>query len=191
VQLGGSSLQGQLLTPGSSLTLNLATQGSGVLNAWIDWNRNGSFENAGEKIAANVSPTANAIALNVTVPSGARVGITYARFRFSSDANLLSTGYASDGEVEDGEVEDYQVAIAQPKLLLVKRITAINPDQPDAIQFNNFVNDGSTTDDEAPNWPDSDSNPSINTHLRGAIMSLLSNQEMKWNTRFIFFLLVI
>jgi uncharacterized repeat protein (TIGR01451 family) len=58
---------------------------------------------------------------------------------------------------------------SDPKLLLVKRITAINPGQPDAIQFNNFVNDGPPTDDEASNWPDSDSNPSINTYLRGAI----------------------
>jgi uncharacterized repeat protein (TIGR01451 family) len=124
VQLSGSSFQGQSLTPGSSITLNLATQGSGLLNAWIDWNRNGSFDDAGEKIATNVSPTANAIALNVTVPSSAAAGPTYARFRFSSDANLASTGYASDGEVED-----YQVTIAQtssPNVLLVKRITAMN-----------------------------------------------------------------
>jgi uncharacterized repeat protein (TIGR01451 family) len=112
VQFGSSSLQGQSLTAGQSVTLNVTTQGNGVLNTWIDWNENGNFEDAGEKIATNVAPTANTISLNVTVPSGAKVGTTYARFRFSSDTALTSTGYASNGEVED-----YQIAIKQTQTI--------------------------------------------------------------------------
>ncbi|MGL5944349.1 MAG: hypothetical protein ACRC2S_29055 [Waterburya sp.] len=64
------------------------------------------------------------------------------------------------------------VIVTNPKILLLKRITAINPGQPGAIQFNNFINESDTTDDtDNPNWPDSDSvnnnNNSINTYLRG------------------------
>jgi len=45
------------------------------------------------------------------------------------------------------------------RLLLVKRITAIN-----GVDINGFVDDGSTTDDNDPNWPTPTS-----TYLRGAI----------------------
>ena len=38
------------------------------------------------------------------VPADAVEGTTYARFRLSSNGNLLATGVASDGEVEDYEV---------------------------------------------------------------------------------------
>ena len=58
-----------------------------------------------------------------------------------------------------------------PNLLLVKRITAINPGQSDEVQFNSFVNDDSDNNgnfdddpDNDPNWPDVD-----DTYLRGAI----------------------
>ncbi|NEO73737.1 GEVED domain-containing protein, partial [Moorena sp. SIO3H5] len=109
VLLNSETLQGQSLTTGSNVTLNLTTAGSGVLNAWIDWNSDGDFNDTNEQIATNVSPSGNAIALNVTVPADATVGNTYARFRYSSDTGLSPTGAASNGEVED-----YQIAIATP-----------------------------------------------------------------------------
>ena len=46
-----------------------------------------------------------------------------------------------------------------PKLLLVKRITAIN-----SVSFNQFVDDPNSTDDNDPNWP-----TPASTYLRGAI----------------------
>ncbi|MEO1340177.1 MAG: GEVED domain-containing protein, partial [Cyanobacteria bacterium J06635_13] len=60
---------------------------------------------------------------------------------------------------------------SDPGLLLVKRITAINPGQPGEIQFNNFVDDLGTTADNHPLWPDSDEDPSTNTnlYLRGVL----------------------
>lgn len=107
VQTNGALLQGETLIKGENVTLNITTQGSGFLNAWIDWNADGVFESS-EQIATNVSPSNNAIALQVRVPEGATVGSTYARFRFSTEADLTAIGAA-----DDGEVEDYQVAIAQ------------------------------------------------------------------------------
>ena len=105
VLLGGNSLQGQNLVPGSTSILNLTTSGNGELNAWIDWNQDGDFTDTGEQIATNVTPTSNAIALSVTVPNTATLGNTYARFRYSTDTSLGPTGAASDGEVEDYAVE--------------------------------------------------------------------------------------
>nr|MDJ0724861.1 SdrD B-like domain-containing protein [Prochloraceae cyanobacterium] len=109
VLLGATSLQGQTVNQGDNITLDITTAGAGVLNAWIDWNGDGDFNDPGEQIATNVSPTANAISLPVTVPATATLGNTFARFRYSSDNNLTPGGAASDGEVED-----YQIAIAPP-----------------------------------------------------------------------------
>ena len=176
VQLAGSELQGQTLEAGDSIILDIATQGSGVLNAWMDWNNDGDFLDADEKIATNAAEggaqdsdnDTPGIQLNVTVPSGATVSNIFARFRYSTDNDLEPTGTANDGEVED-----YQIAIAaasDPNLLLVKRITAINPGSNDEVQFNSFVNDDSNNDgdfdndpDNDPNWPTDD-----NIYLRGA-----------------------
>ena len=55
-----------------------------------------------------------------------------------------------------------------PDLLLVKRITAINPDQSTEIQFNNFVDD-STGDDNNSNWLGFDNSDQSNTYTLGEI----------------------
>ncbi|MBT8255338.1 MAG: esterase-like activity of phytase family protein, partial [Bacteroidia bacterium] len=107
VFLDGDKLDNKILTPGQSYTLDIDTNGSGVLNAWIDWNGDGDFDN-NEQIANDVSPAGGSIALNINVPSGASIGVTYARFRYSSESNLT----AAYSEAEDGEVEDYKVSTA-------------------------------------------------------------------------------
>ena len=109
VRIGGTLLQDAVLTVEESATLEIATQGNGVLSAWVDWNANGTFE-PGEQIAENISPVDDAISISVAIPGDAAVGNTYARFRFSSESDLAPTGMASDGEVED-----YRVAIASTK----------------------------------------------------------------------------
>ncbi len=73
-----------------------------VLNAWVDWNQNGVFGDAGEQIATNVNiPTGTTTTLTPGVPTNAAPGLTYARFRCASVGGLTSTGLAPDGEVED------------------------------------------------------------------------------------------
>jgi uncharacterized repeat protein (TIGR01451 family) len=76
---------------------------TGYLNAWIDFNRDGDFFDAGEQVANNrAAPNGGGnLNLAVAVPSTAISGTTYARFRFSTEQNLLPTGGARDGEVED------------------------------------------------------------------------------------------
>lgn len=96
---------------GSTFTRTVKISGAGLLNAWIDWDGNGTFDPA-EQIATNVidggaNDTDNAmgtISLNISVPPTATVGNTFARFRYSSES-LGPTGAAIDGEVEDYGIE--------------------------------------------------------------------------------------
>ena len=104
---GGIALDGQLLTVGQTEIIDINTNGSGVLNAWIDFNRDGDFEDSGEQVATDVSPSGGNITLNVLIPLAANPGTSYARFRFSSETGLAS----GNSEAADGEVEDYQVII--------------------------------------------------------------------------------
>lgn len=78
--------------------------GPGRLDAWIDWNHDGDFGDAGEQIAANLVVADGVNTINVPVPAAAAVvapATTYARFRLSSAGGLSTTGLAVDGEVED------------------------------------------------------------------------------------------
>jgi PKD repeat protein len=98
-----------LMTPGSTISVTIVASSSGAVNAWIDFNINGSWGDPGEHIIAAqpVNPGANVFSF--TVPAGANTGATYARFRYSTTRNLSFAGPAPDGEVED-----YKVAI-QPR----------------------------------------------------------------------------
>ncbi len=92
-------------TPGGTATFTVSAGGpvACILNAWVDWNGDGTFgDSAGEQIATDltVAPGSPAV-LTPTVPAGAVPGITYARFRCSTATGLGPTGPAPDGEVED------------------------------------------------------------------------------------------
>ncbi|HET8839804.1 MAG TPA: zinc-dependent metalloprotease family protein [Flavobacteriaceae bacterium] len=95
------------------LTVQVNTDGpySTKTMAWIDWNQNCSFDDAGETYnlggAANVSngPTANS-PLSITVPANAIVGSTVMRVstQYFSTPTSCETGF-------DGEVEDYTINV--------------------------------------------------------------------------------
>jgi uncharacterized repeat protein (TIGR01451 family) len=124
------------LVPGQSATLQVTASTNGYLNAWMDFNQNGSWGDSGEQVFVNQPLVAGVNNLSFNVPDlvgtrstapqdfslelgtrwnaslpasggGSVVGTNaYARFRFSS-----ATGLPSTGEAPDGEVEDYQFAI--------------------------------------------------------------------------------
>lgn len=83
---------------------------SNRLNAWIDFNHDGDWDDADEQIFADfdLGVVDGVQSLNFTIPqdSGANVltGTTFARFRISTAGGLLPTGPAIDGEVEDHPV---------------------------------------------------------------------------------------
>lgn len=93
---------------GETINISVSVKGNGWLNAWIDWNGDGDFGDAGERIASNVPRSDGTQNLAVTVPAGAIVSApTFARFRFSPAAISSATGSANGGEVED-----YQLSIS-------------------------------------------------------------------------------
>ena len=93
-----------LLTSGTaSHTSSVLVQAtaSGRLDGWLDFNRDGVFDDLSEAILDNVGVASGANVLSYTLPAGAATGLTYARFRISSTGNLPPTGLATNGEVED------------------------------------------------------------------------------------------
>ena len=101
----GSAINGSLFAPNSTQFFKVTASKAGYLNAWIDYNADGDFNDVGEKIFTAKSLTAGVHTLNITVPSTVSVGQnSYIRFRFSSTANLDAIQSASDGEVEDYKI---------------------------------------------------------------------------------------
>ncbi len=109
------------IAAGQSIPITVVASDTGVLNAWLDFNINGSWADAGEHFipAMPVYPGANSFTLNV--PAGVAPGLTYARFRFSSVRQL-----SYDGVAPDGEVEDYAIEIKEPQdgsIIVIKDAT--------------------------------------------------------------------
>jgi Tol biopolymer transport system component len=95
------------LIPGQMARIEVTASAAGALDAWIDFNADGDWADVGERIftAQPLVPGPNL--LNFMVPSSARGGQTYSRFRFSSQ------GVPSyDGPGPAGEVEDYPLVVA-------------------------------------------------------------------------------
>ncbi|MEX0938829.1 MAG: NF038122 family metalloprotease [Pirellulales bacterium] len=89
----------------SSASATIATVGDGFVDAWIDFNQDGDWNDPGEQIAASFAvedEDDNIIAFSV--PRFAQLGNTFARVRLSSTGGLTPTGSAPDGEVEDYQV---------------------------------------------------------------------------------------
>ncbi|MCU0960895.1 MAG: dockerin type I domain-containing protein [Pirellulaceae bacterium] len=99
-----ASDDGVIFTPmvsGQLTTITVNASGGGFLDAWLDTNGDGDWEDAGEQILSSepVASGSNTISFRVVATA---VGVpTYARFRLSSAGGLSPTGTAADGEVED------------------------------------------------------------------------------------------
>jgi hypothetical protein len=94
----------------AAVTVTVANAPAGAkLDGWIDFDGDGSWGGAEERIFASVVVAEGVNTLTFDVPSGALSGETYARFRLSTAGGLGVTGVTADGEVED-----YAVTISAP-----------------------------------------------------------------------------
>ncbi|MGB3787292.1 MAG: GEVED domain-containing protein [Phormidesmis sp.] len=128
-------------TAGQTYTVSVTVRNNvPLLNAflvgYIDFNRDGDFDDPGERSATVTVPsdlltiTSNSLTLDTTgaprtfdvaftIPAGVTPGDTYARFRLGSVQEIVESATTvaistSNGEVNNGEVEDYRIAIASP-----------------------------------------------------------------------------
>ena len=83
----------------ASVTVNASSAAS--LDAWIDFNGDGTFAGGNEQIFTTQPVAAGDNNLTFIVPADARQGATFGRFRLSTAGGLGPRGFAPDGEVED------------------------------------------------------------------------------------------
>ena len=77
------------------------------LSAWVDWNQDGDWADAGEKVISDITGLFGSNDLRFTSPAGAALGNTFVRFRLSGKPGVPSAGFT-----EVGEVEDYRINVA-------------------------------------------------------------------------------
>ncbi|MCL2118178.1 MAG: GEVED domain-containing protein, partial [Planctomycetaceae bacterium] len=115
-------------TPGSWVCIQVDATAQSALNLWVDWNGNGRFDETDnatnehvklyyDKDGAVGDSTIQLMegvnTLWLWVPSYAKPGQTYARFRITSEAIAQDTKWY--GIASDGEVKDYAVQIVKPR----------------------------------------------------------------------------
>jgi hypothetical protein len=90
--------------PGMPQRVRVDASAPGRLDAFVDFNRDGDWDDEGETIFSSQPLAAGSNFLSYTLPATAIADPTrptYARFRFSSAGGLTPRGPALDGEVED------------------------------------------------------------------------------------------
>lgn len=100
VKIASSSFQNYTLMTGCYVDLTIEHQGKGYLSAWFDWNCDKIWSDE-EMVISSFSMENGLYQYPMFVPVDATSGVTYCRFRFSSEYVSKSSGYAKDGEVED------------------------------------------------------------------------------------------
>ncbi len=98
--------------PAGNIVATNTSGTSATLHAWVDFNKNGTFE-SNEYTSTTVNtgtnggnPTAGLTWNGITVGA---VGNTFVRFRLTTDSSVTSA--TPSGAASNGEVEDYQVSI--------------------------------------------------------------------------------
>jgi len=101
------------MIPGQPVTLSVTTTGPGFLDAWMDWNIDGDFNEADEQIFGALALPSGTTTLTINVPASALPGASFSRYRYSSTGGLSWDGVLPSGQIPDGEVEDYQIAVEE------------------------------------------------------------------------------
>jgi hypothetical protein len=90
------------LSSGASATLTVtASRYNGYLQAWFDWNDDGDFNDANERVITDRLLDEGENSITIAVPSGVTANQVYARFRYGEFGINSVFGAALTGEVED------------------------------------------------------------------------------------------
>ncbi|WP_169973121.1 SdrD B-like domain-containing protein [Tautonia rosea] len=87
----------------TTITVHVSLEGgTGFLDAWVDFNADGDWDDPGEQIFVSQEVVEGENLLPFTVPIDASAGVTtFSRFRLSRTGELAPTGDDAAGEVED------------------------------------------------------------------------------------------
>lgn len=107
----------------TTASVRVHSSGAGMVDAWFDFNRDGDWNDSGEKIISGAAVGSGDTMLSYQVPAGASPGSSYARFRLSTLGSALPTG-----EAADGEVEDYHVGLISGETVPTVKIQSISSD---------------------------------------------------------------
>ena len=93
-------------SPAGEMTVTVVTGGysPGRINAWMDFNRDGDWDDPGEHIVVDYRAGDGDHVLTFPIPANAISGETYVRVRYGYGRNMLPTGPDIAGEVEDYRV---------------------------------------------------------------------------------------
>lgn len=148
----GVTFSGVFNQNSNPVVVTIEASESGLVDAWVDWNRDGDWNDPGEQYMNTVPVRPGLNTFTLTTPVGASIGNTFARFRISSAGGLSPNGVAMDGEVEDyminvlpgtppvGTADQY--AVVEDGVL-----TTVQTTESDALLNNNgvLVNDNAGT----------------------------------------------
>ncbi len=107
----GIVIVGNDLVVGTSVgvTVTANVPATAVLNGWVDFNQDGDWDDPGEQVFVDIAIADGTNNLSIAVPSGAALGMVFARFRITE-----TVGYSYFGLAPDGEVEDDQLTVTSP-----------------------------------------------------------------------------
>ena len=88
------------------VTLTNTTGSTGYLQAWFDFNRDGDFADAGERVITDATRAAGVNTFSIPIPATVTPGPLYTRFRYS-----LTPGLGIGGQADAGEVEDHRFTV--------------------------------------------------------------------------------
>jgi len=139
ILLNGTGFQNATLVSGSSLQLEVTCKGTGRLNAWIDWNIDGDWSDDNEHIISDTLLNNGLHFIPLKIPQTIAQGVSFSRFRFSTQSDMSFQGFAPDGEVED-----YMV-----NLVKCTSTVSLNPDSLERVPTTCGGNTGAITGLEA------------------------------------------
>jgi VCBS repeat-containing protein len=95
--------------------ISITVSGSGLVDAWIDYDQSGDFSGIGEQVLTNSLVLEGDNRFRIPVLSNALDGMTWLRVRLSTTGNQSPDGVAIGGEVEDYQVR--VVSVTPPTLV--------------------------------------------------------------------------